>query len=79
MMDVYLSEGVAYLIMHFEEKFIPHKNLSFVYAVHSILEWNEVVDLIKKTWGYGEFFNKIKLLKETSMKNGKTNFVFEIS
>lgn len=78
-MDVLLAEGLGYLEDHFKEAgFIPHKDECDIFARHTSKTWAEVLELIKCQWGYARFFTSAVLIKETNLKNGKTNFVFRL-
>lgn len=78
-MDVLISEGLGYLEDHFKDAgFIPHKDEWDIFAVHTNEKWPEILASIKSQWGYGRFFINAIIIKKTSLKNGKTNFVFRL-
>ena len=78
-MDILEAEGWGYLEDHFKDAgFIQHSERGNIYAIHTDRNWNDILQLIKKQWGYLEFFSTAILLKKTEMKNGQINFVFRL-
>lgn len=80
MFDVVEAEGISYTIMHFKHNgFIHFENAKgLVFAYHSAQPWGIVRQKIYTQWGKGLIWNDAALLRVTSMKNGKNNYVFEI-
>lgn len=79
MVNILEAEGWGYLDDHFKESgFIPHDNLIGVFAFHSKSEWKEIRELALKQWGRFQFFNDARLLKQTSMRDGRINHVFRL-
>lgn len=80
MSDVLEAEGWGYAIGHFEESGFIHFEDAYgcVFAYHSSEPWNCVREIIYNQWGRYRVWNDAALLFTSKMKNGKTNYVFEI-
>ena len=78
-MDILEAEGWGYLEDHFKDAgFIQHDNMCDVFAIHTHKKWGDILLLLKKQWGYLEFFSTATLLKKTKIKDGRINFVFRL-
>lgn len=77
---ILLAEGWSYVISHFEDNgFIHYEDAQgAVFAYHSDKSWEEVEKLVNSQWGKSQVWDNVKFLLSTKMKNGKTNYVFNI-
>lgn len=79
-MDVLMAEGLQYAIGHFEDSGFIHFEDAHgcVFAYHSHESWESVLNRINQQWGRLRVWDEARLLFSSKMKNGKTNYVFEI-
>ena len=79
MADLYQAEGFYYSRDHLiEAGCIENHEDHAVFAFHSFEEWAVVADRLRSVWGYDLFWWGPHLIKCTSMKGGKSNYVFHI-
>ncbi len=73
------SEGFYYSIDHLVEAgCVPNHDITGVLAFHSIEDWDHVSAKLKNVWGYSFSWTGPTLLKQSPMRDGRTNYVFRI-
>lgn len=77
-MDILRAEGLGYFEQQLNEingfESDIHYNL---YAIHSNETWEIVEEEIKALSMFWFLFEDVKLIKETKIKNGMTNYIFK--
>lgn len=80
MTDLHAAEGFYYSRDHLIERgCIENSDDENVFAYHSSDDWSAVSNHLKESWGHGQYWFGPSLIKETSMKNGLTNYIFRVS
>lgn len=77
--DTTKAEGFYYSVGHLiEAGCIENHDDETMFAFHSTDTWDDVSRHLRKVWGYGNCWGGPHLLKQSSIKDGRTNYVFKV-